>query len=621
MIWPSVRCWCLSGLVLVPLACDRNATAPTAPTRTIETSRSAYVATDKAETEQDDSQQQSRPADPTARKPSSPPSSSKSLQIEPKDIEAAAANTRDWLTYGHTYDAQRFSPLKQINRENVGGLLPQWVFQTGVLAGFECTPLVIDGVMYISTPWNHAYAVDARTGRPVWHYQRELPDNMSVCCGPVNRGLATWGDRLYMTTLDACLICLERDAVGEVLAPIWEARMADYEDAFSATVAPLVVNDMVIAGISGAEYGIRGFIVAYDAETGEERWRFQTVPDPTDEKTPEIVRKSWGGKSWMTGGGSSWVTGSYDPELNLIYWGIGNPAPDFNGDVRPGDNLYTNCVVALDADTGKLRWYFQYTPHDVWDYDGVNTPVLVDITFDGDKQPTRCLLQANRNGHFYCLNRETGKFIYGKPFCKVSWTTGLDPVTGRPKFNPKAQPNKAGALVYPGLAGGKNWPHMSYSPQTGLMYVPVINNGGIFTSGEMMFIKGQLFLGSAMTPVEGQATGHLKAIDVKTGEIRWEKPTRSPALASLLTTAGGIGFTGDPEGYFIAFDLETGDFLWNFQCGSGHHASPITYELDGRQYVAVCVGWGGPGAKYEGGAPWFKQIPKGCAVYTFALPD
>jgi alcohol dehydrogenase (cytochrome c) len=541
--------------------------------------------------------------------------------VDTDDLLAASTNNGSWLTYGRTYDAHRYSPLKQINQTNVQGLIPRWVFQTGVTAGFECTPLVIDGIMYISTPWNHIYAVDARTGRGLWHYKRELPDNMSICCGPVNRGLAAWRDRLYMTTLDAHVICLARDSVGEVTELIWDTKMADYEDNFSATVAPLIVKDMVIAGISGAEYGIRGFVVAYDAMTGQERWRFQAVPDPNDETVPQEVRDSWGGTSWMTGGGSSWVTGTYDPELGLVYWGIGNPAPDFNGDVRPGDNLYTDCVVALEADSGKLRWYFQYTPHDVWDYDGVNTPVLVDIQFDGDDEPTRCLVQANRNGYFYCLNRETGKLIYGKPFCKVTWANGLDPETGRPEVNPAAMPSVEGSLVYPGVPGGKNWPHMSYSPDTGLAYLPVINNGGIFTEGEVQYIRGQMFMGSAMTPVENESSGHLKAIDVRTGEIRWETPTKSPMLASVLTTAGGIGFSGDPEGYFFAFDLERGEFLWNFQCGSGHHGSPITYELDGKQYVAVCVGWGGPGAKYREGAPWFVQIPNGCAVYVFALPD
>jgi alcohol dehydrogenase (cytochrome c) len=558
----------------------------------------------------------------TARADADKPALQKPVgDVDTAALLAAAGNTGNWLTYGRTYNAQRHVPLKQINTGNVRRLVPCWVFQTGVTAGFECTPLVIDGVMYVTTAWNHVFAIDCRTGRRVWHYQRDLPENMSICCGPVNRGLAAWKDRLYMTTLDAHLICLARDATGEVAKPIWEAKMANYQEAFSATVAPLVVKDLVIAGISGAEYGIRGFLVAYDTRTGKERWRFHTVPDPNDRNTPKVVRDSWGEKSWMTGGGSTWVTGSCDPELNLIYWGVGNPAPDFNGDVRPGDNLYTDCVVALDADTGKLRWYFQYTPHDVWDYDGVNEPVLIDIPFDGDQRPTRCLVQANRNGYFYCLNRETGKFIYGKPFCKVTWSLGLDPQTGRPKVSPKGLPSKAGSKVYPGLAGGKNWPHIAYSPDTGMAYVPVINNGGIFTSGEVLYLKGQMFMGSAMSGIEKEASGHVKAIDVKTGAIRWEKQTRSPMLASVLTTAGGVGFTGDPEGYFIAFDLKTGDFLWNFQCGSGHHGSPISYELDGKQYVAVCVGWGGPAGKYRDGAPWFADIPKGCALYVFALPD
>ena len=627
-----VRPWCFPALLLLLAGCSAgqgesaSAPRPVAVGRAIDTADQTdappppTLAIQPA-AESAPQAEPSKPTTPAAQLPAVPPPQPQIRSIEPQELLTARDNNGEWLTYGRTYDAQRHSPLKRINTTNVHRLVPKWVFQTGVTAGFECTPLVIDQVMYVSTPWNHIYAIDARTGRSLWHYQHELPDNMSVCCGPVNRGLAAWRDRLYMTTLDAHVICLARGQVGEVTELVWDTKMADYEDNFSATVAPLVVKDMVIAGVSGAEYGIRGFIVAYDAETGQERWRFQTVPDPNDASTPQVVRDSWVGESWMTGGGSSWVTGSYDPELDLIYWGIGNPSPDFNGDVRPGDNLYTDCVVALEADTGKLRWHFQYTPHDVWDYDGVNTPMLVDIQFDGDPRPTKCLVQANRNGYFYCLNRETGKFLYGNPFCDVTWATELDAETGRPTVNPAALPSVEGSLVHPGLAGGKNWPHMAFSPQTGLAYVPVINNAGVFTSGAVRFIKGQMYMGSAMSAVENESFGHLKAVDVKTGQVRWETRTRSPMLAGVLTTAGGIGFSGDPEGNFIAFDLATGEFLWHFQCGSGHHASPITYELDGRQYVAVCVGWGGPGAKYRDGAPWFAGIPKGCSVYVFALPE
>jgi PQQ-dependent dehydrogenase (methanol/ethanol family) len=426
--------------------------------------------------------------------------------IDDKDLLAAAGNNANWLMYGRTYDAHRHSPLTQINQKNVHRLVPVWTFQTGVLDGFECTPLVIDGIMYITTPWNHAYAIDCKTGAQLWHYQKSLPDNLALCCDAVNRGFAAWGDRLYMTTLDAHLVCLDRNTGEE----IWDTEITIpgddgqelkqiYKLAYSATVAPLVVKDKVIMGISGAEYGIRGFIDAYDAKSGKRVWRFWTVPSPDDkEEHAQRALKTWEGKTWLTGGGSAWVTGSYDPKLNTLYWGVGNPSPDFNGDLRKGDNLYTVSIVALNPDTGAYKWHFQASPHDVWDYDGVNEPLLVDIERDGQKVPA--LVQAHRNGYFYCLNRETGAFIYGKPFCEVTWTDrtkgvdGLDPKTGRPFINPAALPTEKGVRVCPGAAGGKEWNPMAYHPGTGLCYVPVINNCAKFTSGKA-FHQGAALLG------------------------------------------------------------------------------------------------------------------------------
>lgn len=552
--------------------------------------------------------------------------------VSQETLLAAGKNNSNWLMYGRTYDAQRYSPLDQINKKNVKKLIPVWTFQTGVLDGFECTPLVIDGIMYITTPWNHAYAVDCKTGSQLWHYQKSLPDNLALCCDAVNRGFAAWGDRLYMTTLDAHLVCLDRNTGEEV----WDRPITVVEDgkevkdiyklAYSATVAPLVVKDKIIIGISGAEYGIRGFIDAYDAKSGKRLWRFYTVPSPDDEEEhAKKALKTWEGKSWLTGGGSAWVTGTYDAELNTLYWGIGNPSPDFNGDVRKGDNLYTCSIVALNPDSGKYKWHFQASPHDVWDYDGVNEPVLVNIDKDGEK--VKALVQAHRNGYFYCLNRENGEFIYGKPFCEVTWTDrtkgadGLDPKTGRPFINPKALPTEKGVRVCPGAAGGKEWNPMAYHPGTGLVYVPVINNCAKFTSGKAFFIKGQPYWGSALTLIDNQASGTFKAIDVKTGKAKWEVATRSPMVAGVLTTGGGLAFTGDAEGFFTAYDADTGKVLWNFQCGSGHHASPVTYTLDGRQYIAVCVGWGGWTAGFAGdGAPWLRNARRGNSVFVFALP-
>jgi len=552
--------------------------------------------------------------------------------VEQDDLLGAAGNNASWLMYGRTYNSQRHSPLKQINKENVSKLRPVWTFQTGVLDGFECTPLVIDGVMYLTTPWNHAYAVDCKTGSQLWHYQKSLPENLALCCDAVNRGFAAWGDRLYMTTLDAHLVCLDRNTGEE----IWDEEIVVNDDqgneeheiyklAYSATVAPLVINGKVIIGISGAEYGIRGFIDAYDAESGERLWRFHTVPS-ADDKSPaaQEALKSWEEQTWMTGGGSAWVTGTYDPELNTLYWGVGNPSPDFNGKVRPGDNLYTCSVVALNPDDGSYKWHFQASPHDVWDYDGVNTPMLVDIKKDG--KTIKAYVQAHRNGYFYCVNRENGQFIYAKPFCEVTWTDrtkgadGLDPKTGRPFVSPAALPTDEGSRVCPGAAGGKEWNPMAYSPQTGYAYVPVINNCAKFTSGKAFFIKGQPYWGSSLTLIDGEASGAFKAIDTATGEIKWQVETRSPMVAGVLTTGGGLVFTGDAEGFLTAYDAESGEVLWNFQCGSGHHAAPVTYELDGRQYLAVCVGWGGWTAGFIGdGAPWLRDARRGNTIFVFAL--
>ena len=386
---------------------------------------------------------------------------------------AAADNNSNWLMYGRTYDAHRYSPLKQINKNNVRRLISQWTFQTGVLDGFECTPLVLDGIMYLTTPWNHAYAIDCKTGSQLWHYQKSLPENMALCCDAVNRGFAAWGERLYMTTLDAHLVCLDRNTGEEV----WDTPITVtgddgkeikdiYKLAYSATVAPLVVKGKVIMGISGAEYGIRGFIDAYDAQSGKRLWRFYTVPGPDDKSAhAQKALKTWEGKSWLTGGGSAWVTGTYDAKLNTLYWGVGNPSPDFNGDVRKGDNLYTCSILALNPDDGSYKWHFQNSPHDVWDYDGVNEPVLVD--FEKDGQTIKALVQAHRNGYFYCLNRETGKFLYGKPFCEVTWTDrskgvdGLDPDTGRPFIIRRRCPAKrafASVRGRPAVRSGIRWP-------------------------------------------------------------------------------------------------------------------------------------------------------------------
>ena len=479
--------------------------------------------------------------------------------VDDDDLVKAGASNDNWLMYGRTYNGHRYSPLKQIDTKNVGRLVPAWTFQTGVLDGFECTPLIIDGIMYLTTPWNHGYAVDCKTGSQLWHYQKSLPENLALCCDAVNRGFAAWGDRLYMATLDAHLVCLDRNTGEEV----WDTAITVpgqdgketgdiYKMAYSATVAPLVIKGKVIIGISGAEYGIRGFIDAYDAKTGKRLWRFYTVPSAEDKS--EHARKAlatWEGNTWLTGGGSAWVTGTYDPQLNTLYWGIGNPSPDFNGDVRKGDNLYTCSILALNPDDGTYKWHFQNGPHDVWDYDGVNEPVLVDITREG--KSVKALVQAHCNGYFYCLNRETGEFLYGKPFCEVNWTDrtkgadGLDPKTGRPFVNPAALPTAAGVRVCPGAAGGKEWNPLAFDSATNTAFVPVINNCAKFTSGKAFFIKGQPYWGSSLTLIDNQASGAFKAIDVTTGRIKWEVATRSPMVAGCWRRPGALSSRATPK--------------------------------------------------------------------------
>jgi len=512
-----------------------------------------------------------------------------------------------WLMYGRDYRSWRYSQLTQVNTENVKKLVPKWAFQIGTpFDKFECTPLVVDGVMFITTPYSTIYAVDARTGKEIWRYDYELPDDLAICCGMVNRGAAILGDTIFWVTLDAHLLALDAKT-GTVL---WDRVVGDLTNAESLTVAPLVVKDKVIVGISGAEYGIRGYIDAYYAETGEQAWRFYTVPSKD-----EPGGDTWEGDSWMTGGGSAWVTGSYDPELNLVYWGTGNPAPDWNGAVRRGDNLYTDCIVALDADTGKLKWYFQATPHDLWDWDGVSEPVLIDMEIDG--APVKALMQANRNGYFYVLDRTNGKFLYASTYCEQNWSAGLDE-NGRPTVLPGVSTSEEGTIrVCPGVEGGKNWPPSAYNPNTNYLYVPSLELCGSYHQGRVFYVKGLPYLGSGMTAERDESGdmmmwGHISAIDVSTGEIKWRHKTNFPQWGGCLTTAGGLVFAGDLEGRFMALSAENGEVLWDFQTGSGVLAPPITYQLDGVQYVVVASG----AVKYAE-----VNAREGGTLFVFALFD
>ena len=484
-----------------------------------------------------------------------------------------------WLMYGKNYGAWRYSPLKQIDSANIGRLTPQWIFQAAGAAPIEATPLVFDGLMFFTGSANHAYALDLATGKEMWHYEKPVPKGVQGCCGTVNRGFAALGSKLFKVNIEAKLVALDA-ASGEQL---WETTVDDFKMGFSTTAAPLVVKNQVIVGIAGAEFGTRGFIDSYDAGTGKRLWRFHTVAAPG-----EPGGDTWKNDAWQRGGGSTWVTGSYDPELNLIYWGTGNPGPDMNGDVRPGDNLYTCSMVALDADTGQLKWHYQFTPHDVHDWVATDDPVLVDLTIAGKK--VRALIQANRNGFAYALDRASGKVLAAKPYTKVTWSSGID-TTGRPVLLPGQDPSEEGTISCPGLGGGHNWQPTSYSPLTGLFYFGSTDGCQVYYKTEQQYVKGRWYQLSTTEPVpHADGVGSVIAIDPSTGETKWRFETVGTPSGGMLTTAGGLLFTGDRHGFFIAFDGRSGKPLWKFQAGGPIVGGPVTYSFQGKQYVAVAAG-------------------------------
>jgi alcohol dehydrogenase (cytochrome c) len=500
-------------------------------------------------------------------------------QVTPSRLLAASREPENWLTYSGGYAGHRFSSLTQIDARSVPDLAVRWVFQSGVPGNFEATPLVVDGVMYLSGPENHVWALDARTGRSIWHYRRALPEKVRACCGHVNRGVAVLGDRLFLATLDAHVVALDAKT-GSV---VWDVEAADYRAGNSFTLAPLAVKDKVIVGVAGGEIGVRGFIDAYDVQTGARIWRFYTIPGPGD-----LGHETWAGDSWMIGGAPAWVTGTYDPDTNLTYWGIGNPGPDFYGRDREGDNLFSDSVVALDADTGRLKWHFQYTPHDVHDWDATQVPVLADLQWQG--RPRKVLFQANRNGFFYVLDRTNGEFLLGQPFARVTWASGITP-DGRPILVPGAEPSREGTNVCPGAAGATNYMAPSYSEQTGLLYVAVREQCDRIFGLPQQHRAGAFFVGSAGSPIpEEKPWGALKAIDPRTGTAKWEFRYYSAPWGGSLTTAGGLVFAGDMEGYLMAFEALTGKIVWRTELGGPVMASPMSYAVDGRQYVAVASG-------------------------------
>jgi alcohol dehydrogenase (cytochrome c) len=503
---------------------------------------------------------------------------SAAAQVTFERLLRAAQEPHNWLTYSGSYASHRHSALNQLDRANVGILGVKWVYQMRAFDKVETTPLVVDGIMYLTRPPNDVVALDAATGRPFWTYSRPVPASMPLCCGRVNRGVAILGDRLYMGTLDAKLVSLDA-RTGRVL---WEKEVTGHRAGYSVTVSPLIVKDKVIVGIAGGEYGIRGFLDAYDAATGERVWRFYTIPGPG-----EKGNETWAGDSWKTGGAGTWLTGSYDPALNLIYWGTGNPSPDWNGDVRMGDNLYSCSVIALDADTGKLRWHFQFIPHDVHDYDAVQIPVLVDAPFRG--RPRKLMYWAHRNAFFYVLDRETGEFLAAWPFASQTWAQGIDD-KGRPIRKPDTEPTREGTLVYPGVQGGTNWYSPSFHPGTGLFYMTVWEYASIYRKDDAEYSPGRPFFGGGAPSVpRAPGYGALRALNPSTGKIAWEHKMHNKSQAGVLSTAGGLVFGGD-DGHFFALDAESGTELWRFNTGGTIAAGPITYLANGRQQVSIAAG-------------------------------
>jgi alcohol dehydrogenase (cytochrome c) len=499
---------------------------------------------------------------------------------------------QNWLTYSGSYASTRYSSLNQITTRNAGNLELKWIFQARSLEKFEATPLVINGIMYITEPPNNVVALDAKTGSVFWVYEYRPSPDSRPCCGRVNRGLGILGDTLYMGTIDAHVVAID----AKNGKPLWNVAVAEPKAGYAITHAPLVLKDKVIVGVAGGEYGIRGFIAAFDTKTGKEVWRANTIPGPG-----EPGNQTWAGESWKHGGGSAWITGSYDPELNLVYWGTGNPGPDWNGDKRPGDNLYTESALALDADTGKLKWYFQFTPHDEWDYDSVQIPVLVDANWKGT--PRKLMYWANRNGFFYVLDRTNGEFLAGTPFAKQTWAKGLD-AKGRPILADNVHPTTAGVIVYPGNQGATNWFSPSYSPRTGLFYISTWQDFfARFTTNNDDYVEGK-FWGAGFPrtdipfvsrgPVNswGEDAGHgaFIAIDPMTGAKKWEFRMSDVTDGGLLTTASDLVFGGGREGYFYALDSRNGNVLWKSMLGGMVDSCPTTFSVDGKQYVSVGAG-------------------------------
>jgi len=513
---------------------------------------------------------------------------SSDLNVTFARLRNARAEPHNWLTYWGSYQGTHYSLLDSITPGNVGSLASRWSFQFGA-GDNETVPIVVDGLMFITGPLNNAEALDARTGRLIWRYTRRLPRVAAHCTVMANRGLAILGDRLYMATLDAHLVALDAKT-GSV---IWDVAVEDYQRGFSITHAPLAIDGKIIIGITAGECALQGFVYAYDAATGKNLWRTGSIPEKGDP-----ARSTWSGDSADFGGGPTWMTGTYDPETDTIFWPTGNPGPDYDGSIRQGANLYTCSVLALDPKSGRIKWYFQFTPHDTHDWDATETPVLIDAMFRGEMR--KLLIHADRNAFYYVLDRETGKFLAGKAFARQTWAEGLDD-QGRPIVKPGTDPTPAGTYVCPDATGATNWAAPSYDAKTHLFFVAVREACAIYTSKTTGPRPGAGYTGTGVEEDRDVgAPGAIRALDPETGNVRWNFPIQEgSSSAGVLATAGGVLFASSRDGYLIALDAATGKALWRYQTGAAIRSSPVSYAVDGKQYIAVA---------------------SGSALITFALP-
>jgi alcohol dehydrogenase (cytochrome c) len=553
--------------------------------------------------------------------------------VTDQDIANDATTVNDVVSYGLGLQGQRYSPLDKLNTQTVKNLVPAYALSFGdeKQRGQESQPLVHNGKIFVTASYSRAFAVDAKTGEELWQYDHRLPDGILPCCDVVNRGGALYDNLFIFSTLDAQLVALDQDS-GKV---VWKEKMEDYKAGYSNTAAPIIVNGKVITGVSGGEFGIVGKVEARDAKTGKLVWMRPTVEghmgtlNGQDNGITGELNKSWPGDLWKTGGAATWLGGTYDAETNTLFFGTGNPAP-WNSHLRPGDNLYSSSILAIDPDSGKIKWHYQYTPHDGWDFDGVNEFVSFDLK-QADGKVVKAGGHADRNGYFYVIDRNNGKLINATPFVnQTTWASKIDLATGRPVYNDDNRPGspsetEKGKSVFaaPSFLGGKNWMPMAYNPNTDLFYIPSNEWGMDIWNEPISYKKGAAYLGAGFTikPLNEDYIGALRAMDPKTGKIVWEAKNKAPLWGGVLTTAGNLVFTGTPEGYLKAFDAKTGQELWKFQTGSGVVGCPITWEQDGEQFVAVPSGWGGAVPLWGGEvAKSVKHLNQGGSLWVFKLP-